>query len=202
MRQIQTLTPGCYTGISTTCESETAEDENNFEDTLLWIHQEKWQQELLTKYGNDISLMDATYKTTKYELPLFFISVRTNVGYSTVAQFITQNETAQDIQEALEVLKTWNPSWKPKFFMLDYSEAEIAAIETYMHLFSFRKLFVTLENAFPGIQTYLFDFHREQCWEQWVRDQKHEVSPEDGEKSLELLHACAHAPLQLKKVYQ
>ena len=38
--------------------------------------------------------------------------MRTNVGYSTVAQFITQNETAQDIQEALEMLKTWNPSWK------------------------------------------------------------------------------------------
>ena len=76
------LKPGCRTGVSTTCESETAEDENNFEDTLLWIHQEKWQQELLAEYGNDISLMDATYKTTKYELPLFFISVRTNVGYS------------------------------------------------------------------------------------------------------------------------
>ena len=44
-------------------------------------------------YGNDISLIDATYKTTKYELPLFSISVRTTVGYSPVAQFITQNET-------------------------------------------------------------------------------------------------------------
>ena len=95
-----------------------------------------------------------------------------------VAQFITQNETTQDIQEALKVLKTWNPSWKPKFFMLDYSEAEIAAIE----------------NAFPGIQTCLCDFHREQCWKHWVRDQKHEVSPEDGEKLLELLRACTHAP--------
>ena len=62
--------------------------------------------------------------------------------------------------------------------MLDYSEAEIAAIES----------------AFPGIQTYLCDFHREQCWELWVRDQKHEVSPEDGEKLLELLRACAYAP--------
>ena len=38
------------------------------------------------------------------------------------------------------------------------------------------------------------DFHREQCWERWVRDQKHEVSPEDGEKLLELLRACAYAP--------
>ena len=135
-----------------------AEDVNNFEDTLLWIHQEKWQKELLTKYGNDISLMDATYKTTRYELPLFFIPVRANVGYSHVAQFITQNEIVQDIQEALEVLKTWNPSCKPKFFMLDYPEAEIAAIQ--------RVLFLEFK-------PYLCDFHREQCWEQWVRDQKH-----------------------------
>ena len=73
--------------------------------------------------------------------------MRTNVGYSTVAQFITPNEIAKDIQEPLEVLKTLNPSWKPKFFMLDYSEAEIAAIE----------------NAFPGIQTYLCDFHRDRA---------------------------------------
>ena len=85
----------------------------------------QWQQE----HGNDINIpVDATYKTTKYELPLFFVFVQTNVGYFPVAQFITQNETAQDIQEALEVMKTWNPSWKPNFFMLDYSEAEIAAI--------------------------------------------------------------------------
>ena len=55
--------------------------------------------------------------------------------------------------------------------MLDYSEAEIAPTET----------------PFPGIQTYLCDFHREQCWERWVRDQEHEISPEDGQKLLELL---------------
>ena len=119
--------------------------------------------------------MDATYKTTKYELPLFFISVRTNVDYSPVAQFVTQNETAQHIQKVLEVLKTWNTSWKQKFF---YSEAEIAAIDS----------------AFPKIQTYLCDFHKEQCWEWWLRDQKHEISPEGGEKLLELLRACAYAP--------
>ena len=39
--------------------------------SLLFIHQDPWQQRLLTKYGNTISLLDATYKTTKYELPLF-----------------------------------------------------------------------------------------------------------------------------------
>ena len=43
-------------------------------NTLLYIHQEKWQH----KYGNIMSLLDATYKTTKYELPLFFLCVKTN----------------------------------------------------------------------------------------------------------------------------
>jgi len=33
--------------------------------TFLWVHQEKWQQETM-------ALIDATYKTTKYEVALFF----------------------------------------------------------------------------------------------------------------------------------
>ena len=53
----------------------------DFETTLLWVHQEAWQQELMLKYGNTVCLMDATYKTTRYDLPLFFICVRTNSGY-------------------------------------------------------------------------------------------------------------------------
>ena len=48
-------------------------DTTNSEQTLLWIHQSKWQQELLARYGNTINLIDATYKTTKYDLALFFI---------------------------------------------------------------------------------------------------------------------------------
>ena len=83
----------------------------------------------MLKYGNTISLMDATYKTTCYELPLFFISVRTNTGYCVVADFIVQSESAACIEEALGVLRTWNSNWKPNFFMTDYSEAEIAALE-------------------------------------------------------------------------
>ena len=55
--------------------------------------------------------MDATYKTTKYELPLFFIAVKTNVGYSPVADFVVQSETTDQIAEALkEMLQTENVS--------------------------------------------------------------------------------------------
>ena len=35
------------------------------EQTFLYVHQEEWQKELLSTYGNTITLMDATYKTTK-----------------------------------------------------------------------------------------------------------------------------------------
>lgn len=48
--------------------------------TLLFCYQNKDQQRLLTKYANDMCLLDATYKTTKYALPLFFLCVRTNVS--------------------------------------------------------------------------------------------------------------------------
>ena len=97
-----------------------------YDQKLLWLHQEPWQQELLVKYGDTITLMDATYKTTQDEVLLFFISVRTNVGYSVVAEFIIHHEQAE---EALQVLKEWNPLWSPAFFMTDYSEAEMLAVK-------------------------------------------------------------------------
>ena len=64
---------------------------------------------MLGKYGNTLALLDATYKTTRYDLALFFLCVRTNVGYSVVAEFVTQSETAHQIGEALQIIKKWNP---------------------------------------------------------------------------------------------
>jgi len=66
----------------------------------------------MARYGNHISLIDATYRTMKFELPLFFVCVCTNVGYSVVAQ----SECAEQITEASNILKEWNPNWKPPFF--------------------------------------------------------------------------------------
>ena len=148
------------------------------EQSLLWVHQEVWQQDLLLRYGNTITMIDATYQTTKYDLPLFFVCVKTNHGYCVVAEFISQNECATTIQEALEVLKIWNPQWQPAYFMCDYSEAEIAAIET----------------SFPGTLVYICDFHREQAWERWVKDHKHGLTSSDADVPLDLLRACAWAP--------
>ena len=65
----------------------------------------------MCSYGNCVTLIDATYKTMRYDFPLFFVCVRTNVNNCVVAEFVTQNETAKAIQKALKILKTWNPDW-------------------------------------------------------------------------------------------
>ena len=152
--------------------------EINCSQSLLYAHQEQWQQRLMEMYGNTISLIDATYKTTKYDLALFFIAVRTNVGYMVVAEFIIQSESAEEISEALSILKQWNPNWKPKYFMSDYSEAELCAIE----------------QVFPGCKVYLCDFHREQAWERWVQDKNHNLDAANRNELLSLLRDCAWAP--------
>ena len=65
---------------------------------------------MLCTYGNCVTLIDATYKTMRYDLPLFFVCVRTNIGYCVAAEFITQSETAEAIQKPLQVLKTGIPT--------------------------------------------------------------------------------------------
>ena len=114
----------------------------------------------------------------KYELPLFFVCVRTNVGYSVAAQYIVQSESVECITEVLNILKEWNPSWCPPFFMCDFSHAKLSA----------------LQDAFPDASVYGCDFHREQAWTRWVRDRKNGLNKIDADCLLELLRACAWAP--------
>lgn len=93
---------------------------------LLFVHQTKWQRKLLNRYGNELSLLDATYRTTKYALPLFFL---VNVDYQVVGSFVLQSEASTNIEKALKVIADWNPDWSPKSFLVDYSESEIGAVE-------------------------------------------------------------------------
>lgn len=95
---------------------------------LLFCHQTLWQKKLLMKYGNEICLLDATYKTCKYAMPLFFVCVKTNVDYVVVASFVTQAEDTASISEALAIIRNWNPDWHPTNWMVDFSEMEINAL--------------------------------------------------------------------------
>ena len=92
-------------------DKESLEEDSIYTQTLLYVHQESWQQQILKRYGNTISLMDATYKTTNYKLALFFLAVETNIGYSVVGEFVVQSETAYQIAEAQSILSSWNPEW-------------------------------------------------------------------------------------------
>ena len=78
---------------------------------LLFVHQSKDQRRLLERYGNEICMLDATYKTTRYSLPLFFVVVKTNIDYQIVGSCIVQSEATDAIFEGLSVLKSWNQIW-------------------------------------------------------------------------------------------
>ncbi|XP_065682326.1 uncharacterized protein LOC124811828 [Hydra vulgaris] len=136
--------------------TETDEDlkftENDSKNSLLFVYQSEWQCKLVRRYGNEMFLLDATYKTTRYVLPVFFLVVKTNVDYQIVGCFITENETKRAICEALRVFKKMNVNLSPSFCMTDYCNEEIDA----------------LEEIFPGCKVLICDFHREQAWERWL----------------------------------
>lgn len=152
-------------------------DEKASVDKFLFVQQEKWQQNLLRRYGSNLVLMDATYKTTKYALPLFFVCVHCNVGYKVVASFICQNEDADSISEALSIIKSWNTWWNPSYFMVDFSTAEINAIE----------------QQFPNSQVYICDFHRIQAWQRWSRTGKNGLTAGQQEAFLAMLQRVAYS---------
>ena len=85
---------------------------------------------MLARYGNELVLLDATYKTTRYALPLFFLVCKTNIDYQIVATFVIESETTKGIVDALQIIKEWNPDFQPAAIMTDYSKAEINAKTT------------------------------------------------------------------------
>ena len=63
----------------------------NSSNSLLFVYQSKWQMDLIKRYGNEMVLVDAAYKTTRYALLLFFMVVKTNVDYQIEASFVIEN---------------------------------------------------------------------------------------------------------------
>ena len=93
------------------------------------MYQEPWQKRLLQRYGNELVLLVATYRTTRYALPLFFLVGKTNIYYQVAGVFVSENESEESIIEALQILKQWNPQFKPKYSMTDYTTEEISAVK-------------------------------------------------------------------------
>ena len=106
--------------------------------------------------------MDATYKMYKLSLPLFFLVVRTNVGYAVIAEFIVQHEDTTSITEALFILqKCWDKEGiNIGNFMINCQQSEENAICV----------------VFPDTIVYLCAFHRLQEWLRWIVNTKNGVS--------------------------
>ena len=111
-------------------------------------------------YAQSLLLLDASFKATKYGVPLFFAVLKTNVNFQVVCIIVLQEETEPMITKALLILASWSPDVNPKYAMVDFDEKEISA----------------LENVFPGILFFLCDFHREQSWTRWTSKAGHGVS--------------------------
>ena len=132
----------------------------------------------MLKYGNDITLMDGIYKTTKYGFPCIFLTVKTSIGFGrVVATIIPQHESEDLLVEGLRILKQWNPQWSPKFTMTDKSAIELGAIG----------------QVFPSAIRLLCDFHRSQAWERWVSKNANDVQPQDRDGVLAHLKKLAYA---------
>ena len=99
------------------------------QSTFLLVIHTKAQKELMNKYGNNITLMDGIYRTTKYGFPCIFLTVKTSIGNGmVVATIIPKYENEDLLVEGLTILKQWNALWSPKFTMTDKSAVELGAI--------------------------------------------------------------------------
>lgn len=101
---------------------------------VVFAHQSKWQQDMMRLYGEYICLIDATYKTNIYDMPLFFLCVLTNCGYVNVATFLLSDEQKDSIAAGLRQIVQWNGDWQPQCFLTDFSEAQIGALECVLHV--------------------------------------------------------------------
>ena len=62
-------------------------------------------QRLYRRYTPTLLLLDATYRTTKYSLRLYFLVIQTNVNYQVAAVVVCQEETTEMITKALSQIK-------------------------------------------------------------------------------------------------
>ncbi len=86
----------------------------------------------MRKYGNAVTLLDATYRFSAYDMQLFQLCVPTNIGYLVVGAFITEIESADSIKEGLRQIRRSCLEWLPAAFMVDCDQREISAIQ---HIF-------------------------------------------------------------------
>ena len=105
---------------------------------MLFDYQSAEMKEMFHRYGNELVLLDVTYKTSKYTLPLFFLDVKTNLTFQVIAVVVLQEESTEMITRALNAIKMWNPEVLPKYTFADFDERKIVSLESKYRGLSFR----------------------------------------------------------------
>ena len=166
-------------------EIKTNSTQSSIDDgKMLFVYQSFEMKEMFHRFGNELLLLDATYKTTKYTLPLFFLVVKTNLIFQVCAVIVLQEESTEMIAKALNTMKMWNPEVLPNYAFVDFDEREI----------------VLLESTYPNIEVYLCDFHREQAWNRWVNKAENGVANVADQVKVYLrsiAHSITHSDAQL-----
>ena len=98
------------------------------------FYQSKCQQSLLNRYGSyiyisEIKTQNIGYRTVGFAL--FLICVRTNVDCQVVGTILCNkyNDHKKVLKEALTEFKEINEFWKPKYLMIDPSEAKVSVVK-------------------------------------------------------------------------
>ncbi|XP_062621423.1 uncharacterized protein LOC134283018 [Saccostrea cucullata] len=158
-------------------QAHSQEEEKKF----LIVLQTTWQQELLAQFGNCL-VIDSTFNTTKFNIPLYELVVHTNTGYTPIGIIITEDETEEQIAEGLSILKSWNAGWSPSVSVTDCDIAQSNA----------------LSKVFPDCSQFLCKFHIIQAWKRWLSRGENKLT---GEKDAVLEHLKSIADSATKDDY-
>ena len=75
-------------GLSNQSDDENEESDYEKLDNAIKVVYQNLKCVLYRRYGRNLIFLDATYKTTKYVLPLYFIVIQTNVNHQVIMHFI------------------------------------------------------------------------------------------------------------------
>jgi MULE transposase domain len=104
-------------------------DGSDADSDVIFFHQSQWQRHLLLVYGCHVTLIDCTYNTTVYDLPLLTVAVKTNCGFFIAATALLASESTDCVTTALDRIRDANPDWHPSAFVSDFSEAQLGAVK-------------------------------------------------------------------------
>ena len=110
---------------------------------MMFLSQSRKIKNIYERCGNHMILLDATYRTTRYALPLLFVVVQTNINFQVCCVIVLQEESTEMITKTLKIFKEWNPMVYPKYAFVDFDEREITLLEI----------------VFERVKVFLCDFH-------------------------------------------